>query len=213
MNASTTTELLTQASTTFRGTKKCDITEDIYQNISVIAGGFLTVFITTLGIPGNLMNCLIFFRQGLSSRMNLCLFFLSSVDFTLHALTFPIGCLRMLSITEHYQKYLQFLFGTMCALKSTSLCYNTVISVERCLCVIFPMTATIRIKTRTWYLDYDIKYKDTHRNKANAMVWLSMCGFPPEWKSATALRSPEILSGNQRVIFFHFCYWYISLQK
>lgn len=149
MNVSTTTELLTQVSTTFRGAKKCDITEDIYQNISVIAGGFLTVFITTLGIPGNLMNCLIFFRQGLSSRMNLCLFFLSSVDFTLHALTFPIGCLRMLSITEHYQKYLQFLFGTMCALKSTSLCYNTVISVERCLCVIFPMTATIRIKTRT----------------------------------------------------------------
>ena len=45
----------------------------------------------SIGVPTNLLNCLVFYRQGLRDRMNLCLFSLALVDMLFIGFFFLVG--------------------------------------------------------------------------------------------------------------------------
>lgn len=50
-------------------------------SIVVCCGALIPLF-TLLGLPGNVLNAVVFYRQGLRERINLCLFALAIVDLT-----------------------------------------------------------------------------------------------------------------------------------
>lgn len=134
---------------------ECSSTDKSFEISSLILGSLCPLFVSVIGIPGNILCCLVFWRQGLSRRMNLSLFLLSFVDmaYLLVSLSFP--CINLFNIineygaVEHYLKARHFTGGVVCALKSASACINMVITVERCLCVLFPLSAASLVKTRT----------------------------------------------------------------
>lgn len=132
------------------------VSEQTYQTIRLVVGGFMTVIITAVGIPGNLINCLVFQRQGLKYRMNLSLFCLSLMDllFLVSSLGFSLVILLVFfgMSEEHYLRAIQTSTGVICAFKATSACFNMVITVERCLCVMLPLRATSLIRTSTMAL-------------------------------------------------------------
>lgn len=109
-----------------------------------------------IGIPSNIINCLVFRRQGLQDKMNLCLLFLAFVDL-LHLLcTFAIFSVSSfvhfyddILGEEFYVKTLAWFSGELYALRAASCFIGVVIAVERCLCVVYPLRASTLIRTRT----------------------------------------------------------------
>ena len=130
-----------------------------YETYLLLERGLFCYAIPTLffvGVPTNLLNCVVFYRQGLRDRMNLCLFCLALVDMLFVALFFTLSSYCALgnyvdaevarwwkTITRKYVTgiYRGFLFS--------SGCLTMIISVERCLCVFLPMKAVTLMKTRT----------------------------------------------------------------
>lgn len=109
-----------------------------------------------VGIPSNLINCVVFRRQGLQDRMNFCLFFSALVDclYLVCTLTiFPISSLvRLYDDTlgeEYYLKTSASLTGVLYAFRNTSGFIAVVIAVERCVCVWLPLKASTFMRTRT----------------------------------------------------------------
>ncbi|XP_025099142.1 uncharacterized protein LOC112566928 [Pomacea canaliculata] len=132
------------------------VSREIYTTFRLIFVGFLALVLAILGISTNVVNCLVFQRQGLGDRMNLCLFCLALADLGLLLFVFPfsmitIFCdLGLFGVTEeHYFKTSLYSLGIVYAFRTTSGCYNMVIAVERCVCVLFPLRAVSLIRTRT----------------------------------------------------------------
>ena len=119
----------------------------------VTCGVNLVLF--SIGVPTNLLNCLVFYRQGLRDRMNLCLFSLALVDM-LYVTFFYLAssyCLVGQLFPEvgewwkfHARKYFAGLYMGFLA---SSGCLTMVISVERCVCVTLPLKAATLVKTQT----------------------------------------------------------------
>ena len=120
---------------------------------AVMCGINLILF--SIGVPTNLLNCLVFYRQGLRDRMNLCLFSLALVDmlfitfFCLAGSYCHVGLLR--PEVEDWWKYfvLKYFTGLYRGFMISSGCLTMVIAVERCLCVTLPLKAATLVKTRT----------------------------------------------------------------
>ena len=130
-----------------------------YETYLLMERGLFCYAIPTLflvGVPANLLNCVVFYRQGLRDRMNLCLFCLALVDMLFVALFFTVssycvvadyvdaevaGWWKMMTRKYVTGLYRGFLFS--------SGCLTMIISVERCLCVFLPMKAMTLMKTRT----------------------------------------------------------------
>ena len=130
-----------------------------YETYLLMERGLFCYAIPTLflvGVPANLLNCVVFYRQGLRDRMNLCLFCLALVDMLFVALFFTMssycvvadyvdaeiaGWWKMMTRKYVTGLYRGFLFS--------SGCLTMIISVERCLCVFLPMKAVTLMKTRT----------------------------------------------------------------
>lgn len=154
LNDSTNSTFLLSTNENTTGCEDPLISDETFHIIRVSGGGCLTLLISVPGIGASVCNCLVFHRQGLSNRMNLCLFFLSAADFSFEVFGFLIGCVTVLtnanvSSDEHYVQTVASVLSIMCGLKVTSGCYYMVIAVERCLCVMFPLHASTLIKTRT----------------------------------------------------------------
>ena len=120
---------------------------------AIACGVSLILFI--IGVPTNLLNCLVFYRQGLRDRMNLCLFSLALVDL-LFITFFYLGgsyCLvgQFQPELEEWWKYFarKYFTGLYRGFLSSSGCLTMVIAVERCLCVTLPLQAATLVKTRT----------------------------------------------------------------
>ena len=65
-----------------------------YETYLLMERGLFCYAIPTLffvGVPANLLNCVVFYRQGLRDRMNLCLFCLALVDMLFVALFFTMS--------------------------------------------------------------------------------------------------------------------------
>nr|KAG5688945.1 hypothetical protein BaRGS_031344 [Batillaria attramentaria] len=107
------------------------------------------------GVPANMVNCIVFFRQGLGDRMNLCLFSLALADMLYIIAFFFVGsgCLVGEIWPEqanwwdtHTRMYTRGIFrGFM----YTSGLLTMLIAVERCVCVLLPMKAATLVSTRT----------------------------------------------------------------
>ncbi|XP_025101169.1 probable G-protein coupled receptor 32 [Pomacea canaliculata] len=111
--------------------------------------------ITLVGVPTNLISCLVFYKQGLRDRMNLCLFCLALVDLLFVALFYTIGTY---CIVGYFRPDIQdwwkwsvrcYVTGVYRAFLFSSGCLTMVIAVERCVCVLYPMKAENLIQTRT----------------------------------------------------------------
>ena len=119
----------------------------------VTCGVNLVMF--SIGVPTNLLNCLVFYRQGLRDRMNLCLFSLALVDMLYATFLYLVSsyCLVGQLFPEagewwkfHARKYFAGLYMGFLA---SSGCLTMVIAVERCVCVTLPLKAATLVKTRT----------------------------------------------------------------
>lgn len=133
-----------------------NVSEVIHGQTDVAVTGCISLIICGLGVATNTMNCLVFSRQGLRDRMNLCLFMLSLVDCAfclcacVHSTVSILHYLAMFGVGEEQNtKQAVYLTGVMYAFRATSGCYTMVISVERCFCVLLPFRATSLIRTQT----------------------------------------------------------------
>ena len=106
------------------------------------------------GVTTNVINCMVFVRQGLRDRINLCLFSLALADTSFLLLIFSAKFFSFLGLfdgeLEEYwsQKYLNTVLGPMLGTMNISNLMTMVISVERCICVVSPFTAKRFLKTR-----------------------------------------------------------------
>lgn len=122
--------------------------------VETICFAGITTLACMVGIPGNAMNCLVFWSQGLKHRMNLCLFSLALTDLlflTCGFIIFSLGSfLKIYDTTlgdEYFIKNLVYLRGAFYGLRLTSGCITMIITLERCVCVIFPLRAATLMRT------------------------------------------------------------------
>ncbi|XP_025101695.1 uncharacterized protein LOC112568577 [Pomacea canaliculata] len=103
--------------------------------------------VVVVGVPSNIISCVVFWRQGLGDRMNVCLLALSLVDLCLLlvSVVFTVGYyleqIDSVNYSGLYAFLLAFLYGVNQGFRSASGCITMVIAVERCLCVQFPLKA------------------------------------------------------------------------
>ena len=106
------------------------------------------------GITTNVINCVVFVKQGLRDRINLCLFSLALADISFLLLIFSAKFFSFLGLydkdLEEYwrQKYLNTVLGPLMGTMNISNLMTMIISVERCICVVSPFTAKKFMKTR-----------------------------------------------------------------
>ena len=108
-----------------------------------------------VGFPANCINMAVFFRQGLRERINLCLFSLALVDLICLTEIFapnaeriytqftdgePMGPVLRYMVNNNVIGLYGFLYGSMFL--------YAIISVERCVCILFPLRARTCISTK-----------------------------------------------------------------
>lgn len=133
---------------------------------------YVNIFFLPVGVPVNILSCVVFVRQGLRDRMNLCLFCLAFVDLLFVVLMClpglvclaTTGCRRGGATSENNDDdgkeeeeverwwvvtltlYMSGLYRLMIF---ASGCLTAFVAVDRCLGVCWPMQAAAFIKTRT----------------------------------------------------------------
>ena len=127
---------------------------DLQMAESILDCGFLQLFFL-IGAPTNVLNMIVFYRQGLKDRMNFCLFSLAFVDFLYVVSKFAMGSYCLVgddhAALREMWKYtvrkhvVNFMFGAL----YSSGGLTVIIAVERYVCVAFPMKAGTLLKTRT----------------------------------------------------------------
>ena len=106
------------------------------------------------GVTTNVINCMVFVRQGLRDRINLCLFSLALADISFLLFMFSAKFFTFLGLfdrdLEGYwrQKHISTVVGPMLGTMIISNLMTMIISVERCICVVSPFTAKRFLKTR-----------------------------------------------------------------
>ncbi|XP_025097629.1 rhodopsin, GQ-coupled-like [Pomacea canaliculata] len=127
-----------------------------FQQFNLISQCVIKPLFLLPGIPSNVVNCLVFWRQGLRDRINLCLFCLALADLlyllSLIAIT-QIGpfaeLVNELLGKEIYYKSVQYGIWFRSEMRTMSGCITLVLSIERCVCVYFPLRAASLMKTRS----------------------------------------------------------------
>lgn len=124
--------------------------------VEVVWFAGVTTVVCLIGIPTNIINCIVFWRQGLRDRMTLCLFSLALMDvgrltcqFILYSVSTIVRIYDYTLGVEIALKTSVALRGVLNGFRLTSCCVSIIIAVERCLCVLFPLRALTLIKTRT----------------------------------------------------------------
>ena len=106
------------------------------------------------GVTTNVINCMVFVRQDLRDRINLCLFSLALADTSFLLFMFSAKFFTFLGLFDRElgefwsQKYLSTVLGPMLGTMNISNLMTMIISVERCICVVSPFTAKRFLKTR-----------------------------------------------------------------
>ena len=131
-----------------------------YMAIAMVSNCVLYPALFLVGVPGNGVSCVVFWRQGLKDRMNLCLFCLALVDavyllvLTVQAASAFLAFADPELGAEYGAKSLVYCLGVGWGFKAASGCISMVIAVERCLCVARPLHVDSLMRTRTmaWLL-------------------------------------------------------------
>lgn len=112
--------------------------------------------LTCVGAPTNAINCVVFWRQGLGDRMNICLFSLSLVDccylictFIMYTLPSWDNFLNELLGGRYRSNFADSVSGFIYGLRLTSCFIVMVIAIERCVCVTWPLRASTLMSWRT----------------------------------------------------------------
>ncbi|KAL8583972.1 hypothetical protein ACOMHN_048579 [Nucella lapillus] len=116
--------------------------------------GIIPVLFVT-GAPLNLLNMLVFFKQGLSDRINVCLFSLALVDLLYLILVFVFNVARAYwRLAEGQWADAAFRYSInsgllgLYGISYAAFVLSALISMERCVCVLFPLKARRCISTR-----------------------------------------------------------------
>ncbi|XP_076460134.1 uncharacterized protein LOC143293112 [Babylonia areolata] len=130
------------------------VSQETEKAVETAVGAVCLPVLFLLSVPCNVLNMAVFWKQGLSERINLCLFCLSLVDF-LHVLNrFVVNVDRLRPpFTEDIGPVFEFIvnnrlvgFRTFTVLSGF---YSMLIACERCLCVVSPLRSQTILKTRT----------------------------------------------------------------
>nr|KAG5688563.1 hypothetical protein BaRGS_002778 [Batillaria attramentaria] len=122
---------------------------------TIITNCVLNPLVLLVGVPTNIISCLVFYKQGLRDRMNLCLFVLALVDTVYLVSVFVIGVHSFIGlwaqdVGQKYDVTMSLYFSWfMWGMRAASGCITMVIAVERCVCVVFPLRANSIMRTRT----------------------------------------------------------------
>ncbi|XP_025097947.1 uncharacterized protein LOC112566168 [Pomacea canaliculata] len=132
------------------------ISHQLYEFIHRLCGQVVTTIICVVGIFTNIVNCLVFYRQGLRDRMNLCLFSLALIDLYLLLCIFATFSVSSFieqldeSVGEEYLiRVTAGMSGIIYAFRAASGLITALIALERCACVMLPLRATSLISTRS----------------------------------------------------------------
>nr|KAG5699409.1 hypothetical protein BaRGS_016255 [Batillaria attramentaria] len=127
----------------------------MFRLLEEITGCGISPILLLVGVSTNIVNCLVFYRQGLKERMNLCLFSLALIDMAFVVVFFlmHLNCLVAHFSPEAGQWWFYFtskyLVGFHAGFLLSSGCLITIIAVDRCLCVTMPLKAATLVNTRT----------------------------------------------------------------
>ncbi|XP_076460133.1 uncharacterized protein LOC143293111 [Babylonia areolata] len=130
------------------------VSQETEKAVETAVGAVCLPVLFLLSVPCNVLNMAVFWKQGLSERINLCLFCLSLVDF-LHVLNrFVVNVDRLRPpFTEDTGPVFEFIIQhKLIGLRSftwLSGFISMLIACERCLCVVSPLRSQTILKTRT----------------------------------------------------------------
>ena len=125
-----------------------------YQVIQTLINCGLNPILLLFGVTTNVISAVVFFRQGLRDRMNLCLFCLAIVDTLYLCSVFTLGSHCIVSrfhqragalVATYSRSYVAVLNE---ALMHNSAVITVIVSVERCVCVVLPLKAATIMSTR-----------------------------------------------------------------
>lgn len=142
---------------TSRATEDADVRGELWifpMVQKVLECGFVPA-VSFIGAPVNVLNMIIFYRQGLRDKMNLCLFSLALVDFLYVTSMCVLASYCFVGLAEPsvqlfakwwIRKYdINFVF----AFWYSSGALSSIIALERCICVVFPLKSGTMLNTRT----------------------------------------------------------------
>ncbi|XP_076448626.1 uncharacterized protein LOC143285253 [Babylonia areolata] len=141
------------------GFKHWDNPENLmdYETSHVMETVINVVFLTAVvivGVIGNVVNMLVFAKQGLQDRINVCLFSLALADCGYVIALFIYRSYSLLAFLSTevgaYWKIrsLNTIFGVFWGFSAVSNLLTLLVSVERCLCVVSPLRARQLLKTK-----------------------------------------------------------------
>ncbi|KAL8593811.1 hypothetical protein ACOMHN_064008 [Nucella lapillus] len=109
-----------------------------------------------VGLPANVINMVVFYRQGLRDKMNLCLFALAFADLMFLLSLFvptvycPAAFLSHTLLEQILRWYtLKYTINFVYAFIYTSGFLTAIIATERCICVVWPMKSATIFQTKT----------------------------------------------------------------
>ncbi|KAL8612504.1 hypothetical protein ACOMHN_053758 [Nucella lapillus] len=143
----------TSDSSEFRDNRNNLMADDTF---STLLTAIYIVFLTTVifGVIGNIINMVVFAKQGLQDRINVCLFSLALADCCYILALFSFRSYTLLSFFSEslgsYWRSRSFstVFGVFWGFGAVSNTLTLLVSVERCLCVVSPLRAKELLKTR-----------------------------------------------------------------
>ncbi|XP_025100023.1 uncharacterized protein LOC112567543 [Pomacea canaliculata] len=130
------------------------ISYEDYRMSLIILEAVIQPIVVVVGIPSNIISCVVFWHQGLGDRMNVCLLALSLVDLCLLLVSvvfisgYYLEQIDPVTYSSLFDFLLAFVSGVTLGFRSASGCITMVIAVERCLCVVFPLKAASLISSR-----------------------------------------------------------------
>ena len=108
-----------------------------------------------IGFPANCTNMIVFFKQGLKERINLCLFSLALVDLLFLTFSFVFHAERLYTQFTDGQRigavYRYVVNNNILGLYGIvygPMFLSVIVSIERCICILFPLRAQRCIPTK-----------------------------------------------------------------
>ncbi|XP_076465403.1 uncharacterized protein LOC143297114 [Babylonia areolata] len=164
------------------------VSQDVEQAVDTAVGAVCLPILFLISAPANILNMLVFWKQGLRERINLCLFYLSCVDFVhmLHAFLCNVDRFYLLVNQKgRYGPVFQFLADNrLLGLRSLTWLSGFVsmfIACERCFCVVSPLRSQTILSTRTtgFILAFTTMFSVTG-SVFQGMRFSVVCVFDPE---------------------------------
>lgn len=126
------------------------------QAFQTFVNGAMLPLLFLISFPTNLLNMIVFYKQGLRERVNFCLFAQSAIDFAYIIYVFAINSDNIYLKVTNQSRYslvsrifFEYKLVGFYGLAWASEVVTTVIACERCFCVMSPLRSQSVIKTKT----------------------------------------------------------------